>query len=107
MCFCGGLREDSTRAGASPLASSSPEPSDGTLAARLEGIAAYAKTLADDFDAASPSKRLGQGQADETPTQSAAEPESEHVRGVEATGRVANRGFWTPWRPQSVTNHAF
>lgn len=88
VCFCGGLREDSTRAGASPLASSSPEPSDGTLAARLEGIAAYAKTLADDFDAASPSKRLGQGQADETPTQSAAEPESEHVRGVEATGRV-------------------
>ena len=88
VCFCGGLREDSTRAGASPLASGSPAPSDSTLVAQLEGIAAYAKTLADDFDAASPSKRLGQGQADETTTEFAPEPERARVWGVEATGRV-------------------
>ena len=66
--FIGGLREDSVRAGASPFASGSPV-GDETLANRLEGIAAYAKTLADDFDAASPSSKRRQSlDADDAPS---------------------------------------
>lgn len=93
--FIGGLREESVQAGASPLTSSSPAlavTGDETLANRLDGIAAYAKTLADDFDAASPSSNRRQSLDADTPSPRLEAMATDALKLKQAEARLSQAG---------------